>query len=34
MASAMPYYDWRRPLPQPIVIPKIMTLRTLAGVRE
>jgi hypothetical protein len=34
MVTAMPYYDWRRTLPQPIVIPKIMTLPTLGGVRE
>jgi hypothetical protein len=25
--------DWSRPLPQPIVIPDLMTLRTLADVR-
>ena len=26
-------HDWSRPLPQPIVIPDLMTLRTLADVR-
>ena len=26
--------DWSRPLPQPLSIPTIMTLRTLADVRE
>ena len=29
----MPYHNWRRPLPQPIVIPKVMTLETLEDVR-
>jgi hypothetical protein len=26
--------DWSRPLPRPIVIPEVMTLRTLADVRK
>jgi hypothetical protein len=25
--------DWSRPLPRPLVIPKVMTLKTLANVR-
>jgi hypothetical protein len=29
----MAYHNWRRPLPRPIVIPKIMTLSTLEDVR-
>ena len=29
----MSYHNWRRPLPQPIVIPKVMTLSTLEDVR-
>ena len=29
----MPYHNWRRPLPRPIVIPKVMTLSTLDDVR-
>ena len=29
----MPYRNWRRPLPRPIVIPKVMTLSTLDDVR-
>ena len=29
----MPYHNWRRPLPRPIVIPRIMTLETLEDVR-
>ena len=29
----LPYHNWRRPLPRPIVIPKVMTLETLEGVR-
>jgi len=28
-----PRYDWSRPLPQPIVIPEVMALRTLADVQ-
>jgi hypothetical protein len=27
------YHNWRRPLPRPIVIPKVMTLATLDDVR-
>jgi hypothetical protein len=27
------YHNWRRPLPRPIVIPKVMTLETLEDVR-
>ena len=30
----MPRPDWSRALPRPIVIPKIVTLKTLADVRE
>ena len=29
----MPYHNWRRPLPRPIVISRIMTLETLEDVR-
>jgi hypothetical protein len=29
----LPYHNWRRPLPRPIVIPKVMTLETLDDVR-
>ena len=29
----MPYHNWRRPLPRPIIIPKVMTLATLEDVR-
>ena len=29
----MPYHNWRRPLPRPIVIPKVMMLATLEDVR-
>ena len=29
----MSYHNWRRPLPEPIVIPKVMTLSTLEDVR-
>ena len=29
----LPYHNWRRPLPRPIVIPKVMTLETLEDVR-
>ncbi len=29
----LPYHNWRRPLPRPIIIPKVMTLETLEDVR-
>ena len=29
----MPYHNWRRPLPRPIVISRIITLETLEDVR-
>ena len=29
----MAYHNWRRPLPRPITIPKVMTLKTLEDVR-
>jgi hypothetical protein len=29
----VPYHNWRRPLPRPIVISRIMTLETLEDVR-
>ena len=29
----MPYHNWRRPLPKPIIIPKVMKLSTLEDVR-
>ena len=29
----MSYHSWRRPLPRPIVIPKVMTVETLDDVR-
>ena len=29
----MPYHNWQRPLPRPVVIPKVMTLSTLEDVR-
>jgi hypothetical protein len=31
--TALAYHNWRRPLPRPIVIPKVMTLETLEDVR-
>jgi hypothetical protein len=31
--GSLPHHNWRRPLPGPIVIPKIMTLSTLEDVR-
>jgi hypothetical protein len=31
--SPLPYHNWRRPLPRPIVIPKVMTLSTLDDMR-
>jgi hypothetical protein len=29
----LPYHNWRRPLPRPVIIPKVMTLETLEDVR-
>jgi hypothetical protein len=29
----LPYHNWRRPLPKPIIIPKVMKLSTLEDVR-
>jgi hypothetical protein len=31
--SVLAYHNWRRPLPKPIVIPRIMKLETLKDVR-